>query len=232
MEEDVHRYHGTDIEVSYDSNRCIHVRVCVEGLPGVFDPDERPWIDADGADADEIAAVVEACPTGALQYERPDGAAGETAPDRNTVVATADGPLYVRGDVELVTPDGGTVLEDTRIGLCRCGHSENKPLCDNSHSRVFEAEGADRNDADRNTLPEGTGEATGDGEDGEGPSGPLTVTLQRDGPFTLEGSYDLQAGGETTTEEGGALCRCGGSGNKPFCDGTHAEIGFETDEGE
>ena len=53
-------------------------------------------------------------------------------------------------------------------------------------------------------------------------NGPILVT----GPITLNDtqgkSYDL--GGKETI----ALCRCGHSGNKPFCDGTHKTCGFES----
>ena len=231
MEKDVHRYHGTDIEVSYDSNRCIHVRACVEGLPEVFDPEERPWVDADGADADRTAAVVEQCPTGALQYTRLDGDDGERPPDRNTVTASADGPLYIHGDVDVRTPDGDPLLADTRLGLCRCGRSGNKPLCDNSHSRVFEADGDDAGaEPDAEDSPSAEQERSSD-PDRES-HGPLTVTPQRTGPFVLDGPFDLRAAGTETTQDGAALCRCGRSGDKPFCDGTHAEVGFTTGEGE
>ena len=45
-----------------------------------------------------------------------------------------DGPLLVRGDVDIVGPDG-TVLPSRRrtIALCRCGMSALKPFCDGSH---------------------------------------------------------------------------------------------------
>jgi CDGSH-type Zn-finger protein len=45
-----------------------------------------------------------------------------------------DGPLLVRGDVDIIGPDG-TVLPRRRrtIALCRCGMSALKPFCDGSH---------------------------------------------------------------------------------------------------
>lgn len=219
MEEDVHEYEGREVSVSYDANRCIHVRECVEGLPAVFDVDRRPWVDPDAAGADAVADVVERCPTGALQYERADGRQ-EATPPINTVTATSDGPLYVSG--ELTVRVDGTVLEDTRVGLCRCGHSGNKPLCDNSHSRVFDAEGTGT-DLDPNAPLD---------EDREDTDGPLTVTATRNGPFQLEGEFLLRTADGVERRESAALCRCGRSGDKPFCDGTHAEVGFTTDEGE
>lgn len=228
MEEDIHRYSGENIEIRYDIDRCIHVRACVEGLSQVFDPDRRPWVDADGADPDEIAAVIERCPTGALQYERTDGGPQETLPERNEVVVAADGPLYLRGDIELRTPDGRTLLEDTRVALCRCGHSENKPLCDNSHVQAFEANGVSSEDV---VLEDTDGAESNPGD--ASAADRLVVTLAKDGPLTLAGPFELRQGaGETTEREDGAFCRCGGSANKPFCDGSHSDLEFTTAEGE
>jgi CDGSH-type Zn-finger protein/uncharacterized Fe-S cluster protein YjdI len=234
MEEDVHEYRGEDIDVSYDRNRCIHVRACVEGLPGVFDTDRRPWVSPDGAGADEVATVIERCPTGALHYDRTDGGPSEAVPKTNVVTAVADGPLYLRGDVVLRTEDDGTLLDDTRVALCRCGHTGNLPLCDGSHERVFEAAGVPPADA-RTVSLDAEGKAPRDEPDDEGPgSGAderLAVTATRNGPLELDGPFVLQYGDANPTRlDGATLCRCGGSGNKPFCDGTHAEIGFSTDD--
>ena len=226
MEEDVHEYNGEDVAVSFDSNRCIHARECVEGLPTVFDVDRRPWVDPDGDDAEAVAAVVERCPTGALHYERLDGGPGERSPDQNVVTAVEDGPLYLHGDVDIQTVDEESVLRDTRVGLCRCGHADNKPLCDNSHNRVFTAGGVDPGDAvpDPDADPEG-GDETG--------AEPLRVTLVRNGPLRLEGQFTLRTGdGDPTEHSRATLCRCGASADKPFCDNSHTSVDFSTGEGE
>lgn len=54
------------------------------------------------------------------------------------------------------------------------------------------------------------------------------VELRRDGPLVLHGAITLVAAdGKTSAREGAtALCRCGASENKPFCDGSHKRIGF------
>ena len=44
-----------------------------------------------------------------------------------------DGPLHVRGNLEVVTGTGKTINRVTESWLCRCGHSRNKPYCDGSH---------------------------------------------------------------------------------------------------
>ncbi|KAA8946924.1 (4Fe-4S)-binding protein [Mycobacterium sp.] len=65
-------YRGSKIEVTYDDEVCIHAGECVRGLPGVFDITKDPWINPDGASADEVAAQIGRCPSGALQYRTLD----------------------------------------------------------------------------------------------------------------------------------------------------------------
>ena len=133
-------YSNDRIVVTWEPALCIHSRFCVRGAPDSFDPDARPWITLEGADADHIAGVVARCPSGALHVRRLDGAAEETADERPSVRTQRDGPIYVRGDLEVEDADGGVIRRDTRLALCRCGDSANKPFCDNSHlASGFEA---------------------------------------------------------------------------------------------
>src|SRR5688572_27767832 len=127
--------HYTDerIDVSYDATRCIHAAECVHGLPAVFDTARRPWILPSAADADAIVAVVARCPTGALHAMRLDGGVTEEVPAENAIVPMPDGPLYVRGQLQMRSPEGDVTIDDVRMALCRCGQSRNKPFCDNSH---------------------------------------------------------------------------------------------------
>ncbi len=127
------KYSGNWIDVYYEPRTCIHAAECVRGLPNVFIKNERPWIKPERASADELAPVIERCPTGALHYVRRDGGAQEVPTSVDVVTINAGGPLYVRGDIRLELPDGSLVRQDTRMALCRCGHSQNKPFCDNSH---------------------------------------------------------------------------------------------------
>ncbi len=59
----------------------------------------------------------------------------------------------------------------------------------------------------------------------------VTVQVRLNGPYLVRGPFTLvdADGAEFTLPEGSAvaLCRCGGSTNKPFCDGTHSKTGFE-----
>ncbi len=214
MKSKVYTFDGDRLTVTWDGKRCIHVEACVHGLPRVFDPKRRPWIEPEHAPADAVAEVVERCPTGALHYARHDGGRGESTPERNAIKVAADGPLYLHGDVTVVNADGDEILRDTRVALCRCGRSSNKPLCDNSHLDGFEDAG----------VLGTSGALTADAPPG---GAPLRVTPRKDGPFIVEGPVTITAAdGATSHATKLALCRCGASKNKPFCDGTHKRIGF------
>jgi CDGSH-type Zn-finger protein/uncharacterized Fe-S cluster protein YjdI len=218
MKEDVHEYAGEAIDVTWDGIRCIHARECVKGLPNVFDVEQRPWIRPDQASADEVAEVVLRCPTGALHFERHDGGPAESVPETNQVSVSPGGPLYVRGDVTVETPDGEELLSETRVALCRCGASGNKPLCDGAHSDAgFDAEG---------TV------TAGETPDGWTPTGPVTVVPTPDGPLQLRGNVEIrgQTDGSERSVDGAWLCRCGASANRPFCDGSHGDVGFSSEE--
>lgn len=54
--------------------------------------------------------------------------------ERPTITPCPDGPLLLRGDVELLTTDGEVVPRNRRtVALCRCGLSAIKPFCDGTH---------------------------------------------------------------------------------------------------
>src|SRR2546423_838806 len=66
----IQTYHSAEIAVTFDPSKCGHTGVCLRGLPAVFDTHRPRWIRVDAASADEVAAQVAQCPTGALQATR------------------------------------------------------------------------------------------------------------------------------------------------------------------
>ena len=212
----VRAYDGDGIQVTFEASRCIHAAQCVRRLPSVFDTGRRPWIDPNGAQVDETAKIVCGCPTGALKFERLDGGPDEAPDPINDLTVAADGPVFARGDVEVVDGERRMVARETRIAFCRCGASSNKPYCDGSHTEAgFEAAAE---------LGEGRMKPVSDTA-----SGTLVVRLRPDGPLLLDGTFRIRAeGSDDFAEAGGcALCRCGASSNKPYCDGSHNSIGFK-----
>jgi uncharacterized Fe-S cluster protein YjdI/CDGSH-type Zn-finger protein len=126
-------YRGEDIVVIWEPAFCIHVANCLAGLPDVFDASRRPWVEPDLASADEVAKVVMTCPTGALHFRRLDDGAEEPEPPETTVQVRPNGPVYLHGKIRIEDADGNLIREDTRVALCRCGGSANKPFCDGTH---------------------------------------------------------------------------------------------------
>lgn len=59
-------YTNGELTVLWDSDKCTHCEACYTGLPQVFDPNARPWVNMAGATTDEIFVQVAQCPSGAL----------------------------------------------------------------------------------------------------------------------------------------------------------------------
>lgn len=203
---------GRQVVIRFDGGRCIHSRNCVLGRPDVFVPNvEGEWIHPDHATPDEVAHLALVCPSGAITYERLDGGPQEAPPKVNTVHVRENGPLALHAPHTVA--DQPLALRAT---LCRCGASQNKPWCDGSHTGIgFQATGEP---ATKQSRPLASRD------------GPVTITPTEDGPLKLEGSIELVSGTGRTinriTETW--LCRCGASGNKPYCDGSHRRIGFKS----
>lgn len=212
-----------------------------------------------------------------------------------SIHVTTDGPYAVRGALP-VAPGrivktalgepieweiGDTYEIPAPVRLCRCGRSNTKPLCDDSHLRGFDGtEVADPAPiAERRRAFPGSGltltdditlcshagfcndeitdvwermqtsadpavRAKIEGIVSRCPSGRLAlarddatpvepafepcVVVERDGPYWVRGGVPITStdGQPWESRNRVTLCRCGGSANKPFCDGTHEEIGF------
>lgn len=70
MKDEITReYTDGTIRVIWREKKCQHAGRCVAGLPQVFNPQMRPWVDMSAASTGDIIAVVEQCPSGALIWE-------------------------------------------------------------------------------------------------------------------------------------------------------------------
>lgn len=70
LESGYRKYSGETIDVFYDTSKCVHAGKCVRGNGEVFQVKRKPWIVADNAPTNEVAQVVDSCPSGALKYIR------------------------------------------------------------------------------------------------------------------------------------------------------------------
>lgn len=72
MMEIIKRYTKDGVTVVWKPSICTHSTVCFRGLPAVFDPRRKPWVEMDGADNSIIIGQVKRCPSGALSIEMDD----------------------------------------------------------------------------------------------------------------------------------------------------------------
>ncbi len=209
-------YGGAKTDVHWDGRLCIHIGECGRAANDLFVGGRQPWCQPDQVSPDDATEVVERCPSGALTHLRKDGGNPETAASENVVSVMYNGPLYVRGDLEVDGAADDMPGVAFRAALCRCGQSKNKPFCDNSHEEAgFKDYGA-----------------VGDsGEALDASGGTLKVGRAPNGPLLLSGNFTIVAasGRRAWTGKKAALCRCGQSQNKPFCDGAHKAAGFEAE---
>jgi CDGSH-type Zn-finger protein/uncharacterized Fe-S cluster protein YjdI len=203
---------GEALVLGFEARRCIHSRHCVLGAPRVFLANVKgPWLHPDEMHVEGLVHIAQMCPSGAITYRRLDGGPEEAVPDVNELRLRENGPYAVRADVELV--GHGDLLRAT---LCRCGASQNKPFCDGSHNAAhFVASGEPATRESQPLAQRG---------------GRLQIRPEPDGPLVVTGSVEICAGTGRTIDRvtSARLCRCGGSATKPFCDGTHARIGFRS----
>ena len=202
---------GKDVTIIFDGKRCIHARRCVMGAPSVFVANVKgDWIHPDTLPADEVMRVALNCPSGAIRAERKDGGRNEQPPQANIVMVRENGPLAFNGDLEIAGQG-----KMTRVTLCRCGLSANKPFCDNAHIKGgFSASGEPESRDSTLAITDLVGE--------------VKVTPTANGPLMVEGRIEIESGtGRNVNRTSKVfLCRCGHSANKPYCDGSHKRVGF------
>ena len=209
-------YPGKNATVSWNGPLCIHIGECGRAKGELFVGGRKPWCQPDLVTDTEVQEVVERCPTGALSVRLTDGSRPEKADSVNTVQVAYNGPLFVRGELELEAGPENVPGLKFRAALCRCGQSGNKPFCDNSHEDAgFRDYGA-------------IGES---GDDNAASGGLLQIKAIKNGPLVLQGNVTLKGGAGRKSWQGKqvTLCRCGSSRNKPFCDGQHKVVGFTSE---
>lgn len=132
----------------------------------------------------------------------------------NEALVTSAGPLNLTGNITLVNEDG-SITYANHVNLCRCGASKDKPLCDGQH-------------LDAEFLHSGRIQEVSDTLHSERPC-KITISAIKNGPLTFRGRLRLHNHlGQECVKQRGALCRCGHSANKPFCDGSHEKVGFRS----
>ncbi len=131
----------------------------------------------------------------------------------NTFLVRPNGPLIAQGKIRILGTDGLVLIESDEVFLCRCGHSNNKPFCDGAHKQSGFSDAAVFSDDKAEALQEDQG---------------IEISLRENAMLIAKGPMTIQSedGSCSTTRNKAALCRCGESVKKPFCDVSHKRCGF------
>lgn len=134
----------------------------------------------------------------------------------NSIMVRPDGPLICKADTDitLLNADAEVILKDKEFALCRCGLSKTKPFCDGTHK----TEGVQATQTFTDERE----------EDITGLDGAMTITVKNNAMYSVKGPVTIfsRDGLSNTTRTKAALCRCGQSEKKPFCDAKHTKCGF------
>lgn len=137
MAEEIRKtYSNGEVTIVWQPHKCIHSTRCFRGLPQVFDPAKRPWVNAHGASTQAQIDQVRKCPSGALSYYLNKE---KMKPESNSVKIEIipDGPIIVEGKILIQQASGEPLpAEETTHAFCRCGASKNKPFCDGTHQEI------------------------------------------------------------------------------------------------
>ena len=122
----------------------------------------------------------------------------------NELLVTSGGPLKMTGNITLINEEG-SVTHANSLSLCRCGASKNRPFCDDQHLEI-------------EFFDSGTVSQLSDWMPVTRPQ-TITVTCVKNGPLKFRGYLRVfNKKGQECITMSGALCRCGKSSKKPFCD--------------
>ena len=128
-----------------------------------------------------------------------------------------NGPLICSSEKNVIVQDtdDNVIAKEKELALCRCGHSNNKPFCDGSHKQLATDTEQEFNDERTEALNSHAGE--------------LIITVKPNAMLLIKSPVTIfsRSGLSVTTRNKAALCRCGESDNKPFCDRSHSQCGFK-----
>jgi len=131
----VKKYSNGEITILWNPKTCIHAAECVNRLPNVYKPKEKPWITIENATTQELIDQIDKCPSGALLYNLKNLKINNNM-EKIKINAMENGPLLVEGNIEVTKPDGSIENKEKTTAFCRCGASANKPYCDGKHRNI------------------------------------------------------------------------------------------------
>lgn len=154
-----------------------------------------------------------------------------TSESKEKIKIIKNGPYQVKGNIPLsqlayiIETGGKMTFEDEKkydtgetYFICRCGKTKNHPFCDGAHTKETPFNGTETADQAGNDEKI---------EAGISPKANMLINKPTGiyGPMVVAGRVSVESskGGLYPLRNKVALCTCGKSKNKPFCDGSHAQ---------
>jgi CDGSH-type Zn-finger protein len=137
-EEIIQVYDSKNVTVSFNRSICAGSANCVKKFPNIYTSESENWIHPDMGKLEEIIKSVEDCPSGALSYRLKDSKEDchlESCKEESLIIIK-NGPIHVRGPIDIKVEGWSSFANKTKFSLCRCGASQNKPFCDYSHAKL------------------------------------------------------------------------------------------------
>ena len=137
MREITKKYINGEVIVIWKPSICIHSAICFNGLPTVFYPRKKPWVNPEGSDSTSIIEQVKKCPSGALSFViKKENVESSVESKEGVIEVSPNGPLLVYGNITIKDSRIDTAFRENVTAFCRCGASSNKPYCDGSHKKT------------------------------------------------------------------------------------------------
>ncbi|MEN9549892.1 MAG: hypothetical protein RIR12_2483 [Bacteroidota bacterium] len=135
------KYTNGEVTIVWQPKLCIHSAICAKGLPGVFNPQRRPWIGLSASTTNIIIEQVNKCPSGALSYyinntTMDNQQTTPPATEKLIIQAAPNGPFLIKTECVIIHSNGTEETKTGTVALCRCGASTNKPYCDGKHKSI------------------------------------------------------------------------------------------------
>ncbi|GHE72323.1 MULTISPECIES: (4Fe-4S)-binding protein [Roseivirga] len=131
----VKEYSNGEVTIVWKPDLCIHSGICLRGLPKVFNLKQRPWVQPEKANSDQIVALVRECPSKALSVKGVRFKEKDNSDVKVTLIP--GGPILIKGGATVTERNHKQVHRET-VAFCRCKRSRKFPYCDGTHAQPKE----------------------------------------------------------------------------------------------
>lgn len=134
---ETNEYEGKDLTIADNPGICSHAGFCDGGSPKVFFSweNKKRICNPNNEEKEKIIETIRKCPSGSLAYKL-DGKLFDEFFSNPEIFISQNGPLHIRGNINLNDKSSSELISKEHFTLCRCGSSKNKPFCDGAHRKV------------------------------------------------------------------------------------------------